>query len=152
MPRQPKFRVFNTADGWCVNVPASLAESGKRERHFHKTRDKAQEHATQLREKFEKHGKAAMIIKPSLAEAATLAEKILKPYGVSLVEAAKIVARMKKRSGPANRSARRQTHGCWPVRACETERSKAIARQPNASRMLSANDSYRPLPLMTCRR
>lgn len=123
MPRQPKFRVFNTTDGWCVNVPASLSESGKRERHFHKTRDKAQEHATQLREKFEKHGKAAAIIKPSLAEAATLAEKILKPYGVSLVEAAKMVARMKKKeraSKPLGEAA-----DAW-LQACEGLRDRTV--------------------------
>lgn len=77
-------------------MPATLAESRKRERHFHKTKAAALAHAANLREKHRQHGEAATAIRPSLAEAATLAEKILAPWKVSLVEAAKLVAAVKE--------------------------------------------------------
>jgi site-specific recombinase XerD len=103
MARRPAFKVTKTPDGWRVNVPASVAESGKRERHFHKTRDAAIAHASRLREQFQKHGEAAAIIRPSLAEAAVNAEKVLQPWGVSLVEAATIVAEMRRREQASKR-------------------------------------------------
>jgi integrase len=75
-----------------VNVPGSISESGKRERHFHPTRDKAKEHAAKLREQFLEHGSAAGAIRPSMAEDATRAAKILQPFGLSLTDAARRVA------------------------------------------------------------
>ncbi len=75
-----------------VNVPASLSESGKRERHFHKTRDEAKDHATRLREKFNEHGAGALAIRPAMAEDAVRASEILSPWGLSLTEAARRVA------------------------------------------------------------
>jgi hypothetical protein len=68
MPRRPQFKILKTKNGWQVNVPAGLTESGKRERHFHGTRDKAKEHAAALKEKYNQHGEAASIVRPSLAE------------------------------------------------------------------------------------
>jgi integrase len=75
-----------------VNVPGSLTNTGKRERHFHKTRDLAKIHAATLREKAGEHGSGASIIKPSLAEDATRAAAILGPWGLSLTEAAQRIA------------------------------------------------------------
>lgn len=92
MPRTPKFQYRKTPDGWLVNVPASVSESGKRERHYHKTRDLAKDHATKLREKFLEHGSAASAIRPSMAEDATRATEILRPWGLSLTDAAHRVA------------------------------------------------------------
>lgn len=92
MPRAPKFQIKNTSSGWMVNVPASMTESGKRERHFHKTRDLAKDHAAKLREKFAEHGSGASAIRPALAEDATRASEILEPWGLSLTEAALRVA------------------------------------------------------------
>lgn len=89
MPRTPKFNHKKTAAGWQVNVPASVSETGKRERHYFDTRDKAKEHTQALREKFLEHGGQAAAIKPSLAEAAVAAEALLAPWGASLIEAAR---------------------------------------------------------------
>jgi site-specific recombinase XerD len=117
------FKVTKTPEGWRLNVPASLADSGKRERHFHKTKEKATAHARRLRERFQKHGEAATIIRPSLAEAAVAAEKLLSPWGVSLVDAAKIVAKMKEleaASKPLSEAAEQ-----WLV-ACEGLRERTI--------------------------
>ena len=80
-----------------INVPATLTESGKRERHFHKTRDKAKEHASLLRDKHTAHGAGAAAIRPALAEDAARAMQILERWGLSLTQAAqRIDAEMKK--------------------------------------------------------
>lgn len=92
MARTPKFTFKNTSRGWQVNVPATLAASGKRERQFFETRDKAKAAAAALREKFLEHGAAASVIRPALAEDASRAAAILEPWGVSLTDAAKFYA------------------------------------------------------------
>lgn len=123
MPRHPRFQVTSTPSGWRVNVPASLAESRKRERHFHKTKDAALKYAATLREKHRLHGESATAIRPSLAEAATLAEKILSPWKISLVEAAKLVASIKERenaSRPIDSAA-----DAW-IAACEGLRPRTV--------------------------
>jgi integrase len=91
MPRTPKFHVQQTTSGWMINVPATLSESGKRERHFHKTRDKAKEHASRLREKYASHGAGAAAIRPALAEDAARAMEILERWGLSLTQAAQLI-------------------------------------------------------------
>lgn len=97
MARHPKFKVAETPSGWMLNVPASLADSGKRERHFFRTKQLATDHAAGLRERVKLHGQAATAIKPSLAEAAILAESILAPWGLSIVEAARMAAAIRAR-------------------------------------------------------
>jgi site-specific recombinase XerD len=98
MARTPKFNWKEIEKGkWQVDVPPSVSETGKRERHYFTTRDKAKEHAQELREKFLAHGANAQAIKPSLAEAAVVAEFILAPWGASLVEAARFYAAARER-------------------------------------------------------
>jgi site-specific recombinase XerD len=99
MARTPKFNWKKTPAGWQVDVPPSVSETGKRERHYFDTRDKAKAHAQSLREKFLAHGGQAAAIKPSLAEAAVAAEAILEPWGAGLVEAARFYADEMKRLG-----------------------------------------------------
>jgi site-specific recombinase XerD len=100
MARTPKFNWKEIEKGkWQVDVPPSVSETGKRERHFFTTRDKAKAHAQTLREKFLAHGGQAGAIKPSLAEAAVAAEAILAPWGASLVDAAKHYAEEMERLG-----------------------------------------------------
>lgn len=88
MPRKPSFSFKNTSSGWKVEIPASLSPSGKRERAFFKTRDKARDYAQELEGKHKELGANALVIKPSLAESAIRAEQILKPTGASLIDAA----------------------------------------------------------------
>ena len=89
MPRKPSFSFIKTpASGWKVEIPATLSPSGKRERAFFKTRDKARDYAEELEKKHKSVGKNALVIKPSLAEAALKAEAILAVTGASIVEAA----------------------------------------------------------------
>jgi len=88
MPRKPSFTFLKTPYGWKVEIPSSLSPSGKRERAFFKTRDKARDFAQELETKHRASGANALAIKPSLAEAAVRAEEILAPTGASLIDAA----------------------------------------------------------------
>jgi integrase len=88
MPRKPSFSYLQTPYGWKVEIPATLSQSGKRERAFFKTRDKARDYAQEMETKHRALGTNILTIKPSLAEAALRAEEILTPTGASLVEAA----------------------------------------------------------------
>jgi integrase/recombinase XerD len=98
MARIPKFNWKEIEKGkWQVDVPPSVSETGKRERHYFKTRDKAKEHAQNLREKFLAHGGQAQVIKPSLAADAVAADAILAPWGAGLIEAARFYADAKER-------------------------------------------------------
>lgn len=98
MARTPKFNWKEIAKGkWQVDVPPSVSGSGKRERHFFPTRDKAKTHAQNLREKFLAHGGQSQAIKPSLAEAAVAADAILQKWGAGLVEAARFYADARER-------------------------------------------------------
>lgn len=88
MPRKPSFSYAHTPDGWKVEIPATLSPSGKRERAFFGTRDRARGFAQEMEAKYRALGTNHVAIKPSLAEAALHAEKILAPTGASLVDAA----------------------------------------------------------------
>ncbi len=146
MARQPKFKYRNTPSGWMVNCPASLSETGKRERHFFKTRDKAKDHAEGLREKVKMHGENATTIRPSLAEAAVQAEAILEPWGLSLVEAARIAAAIRKReteSRPLD-----EATAAWLV-ACEGLRPRTVDGYRQVARRLDNAFAGRLLATIT---
>lgn len=96
MPKKASLKVSKTRQGWKVERPRSLAPDGKRERFFFKTREKALEFAAKLKEDVTAHGANAQTIRPSLADEAVMAEALLKPYGISLLAAAKIVAEQEK--------------------------------------------------------
>ena len=99
MPKRPQFRLRRVENGWIISVPATCSASGRREQLHFKSRDTARDAATKFRERLAQHGEAASIIRPSLAEDATAAALILEPYGMTLLEAARIVAAAKERDG-----------------------------------------------------
>lgn len=74
-----------------------MTASGKRERHFHPSRDAARDHAQLLKEKFTQHGSNAAAITPTLASDASKAAEILAPYNESLVTAARFYAAARQR-------------------------------------------------------
>lgn len=86
MPRTARFRYTKTSRGWLVNVTGKHSKSGRREQRYFSTREKAKEFAARLREQAEEHGKAASLISPLLAEEAHAAAKLLKPFGVSILD------------------------------------------------------------------
>lgn len=96
MPKNPTFKIAQTSRGWKVEKPASLSATGRRERCFFKTRDKAKEFAAELKEQALAHGANAATIRPALADEATRAEAMLKPYGISLLDAAKRIVRIEE--------------------------------------------------------
>jgi integrase len=96
MPKKPSLNVLKSGKRWKVERPRSLSPDGKRERFFFKTREKATEFADKLKEQVTAHGASAQTIRPSLADEAVIAEALLKPFGISLVEAARTVVLLEK--------------------------------------------------------
>jgi hypothetical protein len=72
---------------WCVNVPARISESGKRERKFFITRSAAQTYAKTHRIRIENYGTAATLLTPGQLEEAAKAFEQLRPYKATLNEA-----------------------------------------------------------------
>jgi integrase len=97
MPKKASLKVTKTDQGWKVERPRSLSLTGKRERFFFKTREKALEFSATLKEQVSTHGVNAQAIRPSLADEAVQAEEILKPYGIGLLEAARRIVAIEKR-------------------------------------------------------
>ena len=88
--KRAKFTPKKSADGWMINVPARYSPSGKRERHFFKTRALADGAAQRMREQRDTFGDQAKGISPSLAEDAQAARLLLDPHGLSILDAARI--------------------------------------------------------------
>lgn len=84
-------------NGWRLNVPAKYTDTGKRERHFFPTKEKALAAAKTLRRKRDEYGHQAQAIKPSLASEATIAAEILAPWKISIIEAARIVDAIRRK-------------------------------------------------------
>ena len=88
MARKAKLEPKKTDSGWMLNIPAKLSNSGKRERHFFKTRAEAKTAADKLKSERDEFGHQALAISPSLAEQAHKAASMLEPFGVTIIEAA----------------------------------------------------------------
>jgi integrase len=88
MAKPVRFVPKKTPQGnWRLNIPAKFSASGKRERHFFTTKDKALAAADELKQQREVFGTQATAVSPSLAEAAVAAEALLQPLGIGLLEA-----------------------------------------------------------------
>jgi integrase len=144
MARTPKFKHQHTSRGWLVNTPASLTESGRRERCYFSTRDLAKAHAATLREKFLANGANATAIRPSLAEDASKAAEVLSEWGVSLLEAARFFAAAKSKESASrtlSKAADAWLAACEPLRPRTVRNYKLTAdrlRKAFADRLLSA--------------
>ena len=99
MARPVKFEPQKNKKGkWQLNVPAGYSETGQRHQPTFKTRKDAEAAAKVYREKKASFGKQSKNIKPILAEAAARADEILKPFGITILEAAERVAKMERQS------------------------------------------------------
>lgn len=88
MAKPPKFIPKRTPEGrWRLSVPACYSETGKRQQRFFKTHREAMEAADHLRDQARTFGTQSRAIRPGLAEEAVMAEALLKPLGVSLMDA-----------------------------------------------------------------
>ena len=92
MAKPVRFTPKQTPHGWRLNIPAKYSESGKRERHFYPTRDKALEAAAPLKKTVAGYGEMARAISPSLAEDAISAAALLAPFNITILQAAQRVA------------------------------------------------------------
>lgn len=92
MPKQPNFKPVNTATGWMISIPANMTAAGKRERKFFETEKEANRFASRMRAEYAK-GSRGGVVDVALADMAIKAAEILEPWNITLVEAAKIVAK-----------------------------------------------------------
>jgi len=130
MAKPARFTPKSTPSGWCLNVPAKFSKSGKRERHFFRTRALADDAAKKFRDERDEFGAQAKAIAPSLAEEATAAAELLKPFGVSVLEAARIVAEQRRReaaSYPADAAAEEWLASCDDLRSRTVQGYRHIA-------------------------
>jgi len=88
MARHPRFTFKKTTDGWKVEVPSTLSPTGKRQRFFYPTRDKAKDAAADLKKKHEEHGAKASPLSPGDTEDALQALKTLRGFNITLRQAA----------------------------------------------------------------
>jgi integrase len=119
MARHTKFEPVETENGWRLNVPPKYSETGKRERHYYKTQKAALEAKKAFKKKLETFGAQARAIKPSLAENAHAAEKLLSGTGVTLLEAVNFYLEAKKRE-TASKTVSEAIHQ-WMENAATTE-------------------------------
>ena len=89
MPRNAAFapkRLPRRALPGCVDVPARLSESGKRERRFFETREEAVGFAAVMRTRVAHHGTQQILLAPDVRREAVAAEQLLEPFGLGLLE------------------------------------------------------------------
>ncbi len=98
MARRTLFNPKKTKDGWMLNIPAKYTMTGNRERHFYKTHKDANAASLKLKSKRDKFGENSLSISPTLADQATAAAKILKPLGITLLEAVSRFAEIEKQN------------------------------------------------------
>ncbi len=96
MARIAKITVYQDGERYGVNVPGSLSPTGKRRRSFFRSIKKANEEKKRLSDQLNNFGKESTI-SPSLATDALKAANLLKPFNLSLTEAARMAADQKKR-------------------------------------------------------
>lgn len=121
MSKRTEFEPTQFGNRWRLNVPAKYSQSGKRERHFFATKEKALAAAKDYRKKRDAFGHQSIGISPMLAEAATRAAEILKPWKISILEAATIVAEMRQRETASTTLS--QAAAAWLV-SCEGLRDR----------------------------
>ena len=98
MAKPVRFKPVSTPSGWCINIPGKYSDSGKRERQFYPTRDKALEASVSLKDKVKEFGTMARAIAPSMAEDAVSASKLLAPLGITLLDAVTRFVEMETRN------------------------------------------------------
>jgi len=97
MGRRPDFEPVETKKGWMVSVPPGMSATGKRVRKFFPDLAKAQKFAGKIRGAHTSGLRG--LLTTELATEAAMAVRILEPLGISLVEAARMVAATKDARG-----------------------------------------------------
>src|SRR5437764_6875860 len=84
---------------WCVNIPARISESGKRERKFFATKSAADTYGKTHRIRIENYGTAATLLTPGQLEEASKAFEQLRPFKATLNEAVREFMRRRNQDG-----------------------------------------------------
>lgn len=96
MAKPVRFTPKKCPDGWRLNIPAKLSDTGKRRQYFYRTQQLALAAAAEFKELKEHFGIQTRAISPSLAEQASAAAALLEPYGITVLEAASRVVEIEK--------------------------------------------------------
>jgi hypothetical protein len=72
---------------WCVNVPAELSETGKRQRRFFDTEREAKAECETLKARRDNFGNSLVAMTPARIAEAVEAYKLLDPHSVGLLDA-----------------------------------------------------------------
>jgi integrase len=86
-PRKIESRVAIGWAPWCVNVPAELSETGKRQRLFFETEKEAKAECGTLKARRDNFGNSLTAMTPARIAEAAEAYKLLSPHGTGLVDA-----------------------------------------------------------------
>ena len=135
MARKTEFNHVKTKAGWMVSIPPTLSSTGKRERCYFKTRDAARDFAVGLKEKTKANGDNASAIPPAMAEDAVLASALLAPWGLSLLEAARIAASL--RQAESSSCSVKDALAAWTL-SCEGLRGPTLATYKNTTKRFEA--------------
>jgi len=98
MARRPDFVPVETTKGWMVSVPGGMTATGKRRRRFFGDKTAAEKFGARMRGAHAA-GERGGLMPAELALQAATAARILEPCGVSLIEAARMVAAMEGAKG-----------------------------------------------------
>lgn len=86
-PRRIESRLALGKAAWCVNVPAELSDTGKRQRLFYDTEKAAKAECETLKARRENFGVSLTAMTPARIAAAAEACKLLDPHGIELLDA-----------------------------------------------------------------
>jgi integrase len=86
-PRKIESRVAIGWAPWCVNVPAELSETGKRQRKFFETEKEAKAECETLKSRRDNFGVSLTAMTPTRIAEAVEAYKLLHPLSVNLLDA-----------------------------------------------------------------
>ena len=76
---------------WWVDIPARFSDTGKRQKRFFATQEKAKGELQRLKARVEKHGTGSKVLNPATEENAAMAVELLKSEGLGDAQLAGIV-------------------------------------------------------------
>jgi integrase len=82
-----KIEGLNTPRPWCLNVPASISDNGKRQRLFFETKEQAESQIMSIRNRRMTFGETLEQLSPTRASEALAAYRLLEGHDVSLLDA-----------------------------------------------------------------
>ena len=80
--------------GWRLSIPATLSGTGKRRQFFYQTSREAAAASKKWKDQKKEFGAQSLAVSPSLAESAVAAAALLKPFGITILEAAQRIAKL----------------------------------------------------------